>query len=44
MTNLLRRFKCWLGWHEWEYQYVIDFQNGSFPVGDYCKHCGKVKP
>ena len=52
MTNLLRRFKCWLGRHG-KTEVCAKFGNiakeGHLPLmATYyylgCKHCGKVKP
>lgn len=50
MTNLLRRFKCWLGWHgedDWKTSFVLSGFYYGIPFGAEklcCKHnCGAVK-
>ena len=47
---MLRRFMCWLGWHEFDLdierflmKHIEQDGLGSIPFYEKCKHCGRVK-
>jgi len=35
----INRFFCWIGWHEWKYQYQV----GPEPADRQCLRCGRFQ-